>query len=43
MDKQTLNFFNKGISKTQLKLKSGNVLKIPYEDNFFDFVTINGI
>lgn len=43
IDKLQTFFSSKGISKTQLKLKSGNVLNIPYEDNFFDFVTINGV
>ena len=43
MDRQTSDFFSsKGISKTQLKLNQ-KWLKIPYEDNFFDFVTINGV
>ena len=38
IDKLQTFLSSKGISKTQLKLKSGNVLNIPYEDNFFDAI-----
>tara|TARA_B100000965_G_C19600036_1_gene762047 strand:+ start:951 stop:1868 length:918 start_codon:yes stop_codon:yes gene_type:complete len=37
------SFKKKGIDESKLKLKSGNILEIPYENNFFDFVTINGV
>ena len=43
IEKLYLSFEKRGIDKSRLKLKSGNILKIPYNDNFFDFVTINGV
>ena len=43
IDKLHKSLENKGIVKSKLNLKQGNVLDIPFENDFFDFVTINGV
>ena len=43
MEKLYICLEQRGILRSQLKLKPGNVLDIPYPNNFFDFVTINGV
>ena len=39
--KKSLENYN--ISLNEITLKSGNVLKIPYDDNYFDFTSCNGV
>lgn len=34
---------NKGVHQSQFELKAGNVVDLPYEDESFDFVAINGV
>ena len=43
IEKLKLCLVNKGINLSKLKLQSGNVLNILFENNYFDFVTINGV
>lgn len=34
---------NKGVPESQFELRDGNVVALPYEDEQFDFVAINGV
>lgn len=43
MDKLHANLEHRGIDRSQLLLKPGNVRDIPHPDETFDFVTINGV
>lgn len=37
------NLRNKGVSESQFELRNGNVVDLPYEDERFDFVAVNGV
>ena len=43
IEKLKLNLTKRGISQSKLKLQPGSLLNIPFEDNYFDFVSINGV
>jgi ubiquinone/menaquinone biosynthesis C-methylase UbiE len=43
MEKLHANLERRGIDRSRLLLKPGNVRDIPYPDETFDFVTINGV
>jgi len=43
MEKLHANLERRGIDRSRLHLKPGNVLEIPHPDESFDFVTINGV
>lgn len=41
--KLTKNLLTKGVDPKKFELKTGNVCRLPYEDQTFDFVAINGV
>jgi ubiquinone/menaquinone biosynthesis C-methylase UbiE len=41
--KLTENMLRAGIDESRFELKSGSVTTLPYEDNRFDYVSINGV
>ena len=43
IEKLSSSLYSKGVNKENFELCSGSVLSIPYPDEYFDFVAINGV